>query len=154
MRLWCIKSRAIYTRRLKRNHRGYGDTFYVDEVFAKINGKQYYLWRAVDRDSEVVDVYLQAKPDGAAAKHLFKRLLRLHGGEPRKIVADKLRRYGVAHRELILNAVHNTSQYANNRAGQSHEETRVRERVCVSLNQSSRLRDFWALMLRSAICSI
>jgi putative transposase len=100
IRLWCIKFGVIYTRRLKRKHRGYGDTFYIDEVFVKINGKQHYLWRAVDQDGEVVDVFLQAKRDGAAAKRFFKRLLRSHGGEPRKIVTDKLRSYGVAHREL------------------------------------------------------
>jgi transposase-like protein len=79
----------------------YGDTFYIDEVFVKINGKQHYLWRAVDQDGEVVDVYLQARRDGATAKRFFKRLLRSHGGEPRKIVTDKLRSYGVAHRELM-----------------------------------------------------
>ena len=48
IRLWCIKFGAIYTRRLKRKHRGYGDTFYIDEVFVKTNGKQHYLWRAAD----------------------------------------------------------------------------------------------------------
>ena len=128
IRLWCVKFGAIYTRRLKRKHRGYGDTFYIDEVFIKINGKQYYLWRAVDQDGEVVDVYLQAKRDGAAAKRFFKRLLRSHGGEPRKIVTDKLRSYGVAHRELIPDTIHSTQQYENNRAEQSHEVTRVRER--------------------------
>jgi putative transposase len=113
---------------LKRKHRGYGDTFYIDEVFIKINGKQYYLWRAVDQDGEVVDVYLQAKRDGPAAKRFFKRLLRSYGGEPRKIVTDKLRSYGVAHRELIPETIHSTEQYENNRAEQSHEPTRVRER--------------------------
>jgi putative transposase len=128
IRLWCIKFGAIYTRRLKRKHRGYGDTFYIDEVFIKINGKQHYLWRAVDQDGEVVDVYLQAKRDGAAAKRFFRRLLRSHGSEPRKIVTDKLRSYGVAHRELMPEVIHDTSQYANNRAEQSHEATRVRER--------------------------
>ena len=55
---------------------------------------------------DVVDVYLQAKRDGAAAKRFFKRLLRSHGGEPRKIVTDKLRSYGVAHRGLIPEAIH------------------------------------------------
>jgi putative transposase len=129
IRLWCIKFGAIYTRRLKRKHRGYGDTFYIDEVFVKINGKQHYLWRAVDQDGEVVDVYLQAKRDGTAAKRFFKRLLRSHGGEPRKIVTDKLRSYGVAHRELMRDVIHDNSQYASNRAEQSHEPTRVRERV-------------------------
>jgi putative transposase len=129
IRLWCIKFGTKYARRLKRKHRGCGDTFYIDEVFVKINGKQHYLWRAVDQDGEVVDVFLQAKRDGAAAKRFFKRLLRSHGGEPREIVTDKLRSYGVAHRELMPDVIHDTSQYANNRAEQSHEATRVRERV-------------------------
>jgi putative transposase len=103
LRSWgrlCIKFGALYARRLKRKHRGYGETFYIDEVFVKVNGKQHYLGRAVDQDGEVVDVYLQRKRDGAAAKHFIKRLLRSHGGEPRKIVTDKLRSYGVAHHEL------------------------------------------------------
>ena len=64
----------------------------------------------------MVDVYLQTKWDGVAAKRFFGRLLRSHGGEPRKIVTDKLRRYGVAHRELIPEAIHMTKQYENNRA--------------------------------------
>ena len=128
IRLWCIKFGAIYARRLKRNHRGYGDTFYIDEVFVKISGKQHYLWRAVDQDGEVVDVYLQSKQDGAAAKRFFRRLLRNYGGEPRKIVTDKLRSYPVAHREVMPDTIHVTDQYANNRAEQSHESTRVRER--------------------------
>ena len=128
IRLWCIKFGAIYSRRLKRRHRGYGDTFYIDEVFVKINGQQQYLWRAVDQDGGVVDVYLQAKRDGAAAKRFFRRLLRSHGGEPRKVVTDKLRSYPFAHREVIPEVIHVTDQYANNRGEQSHEATRVRER--------------------------
>ena len=62
------------------------------------------------------------------AKRFFKRLLKKHQGEPRKIVTDKLRSYNVAHRELIPEVIHDTSQYANNRAELSHEPTRVRER--------------------------
>jgi putative transposase len=72
-------------------------------------------------------VFLQARRDGIAAKRFFKRLLRSHGGEPRKIVTDRLRSYGVAHRELIPDVIHDNSQHANNRAEQSHEATRVRE---------------------------
>ena len=128
IRQWCNKFGSLYARRLKRKHRGYGDTFFIDEVFVRINGKQFYLWRAVDQDGEVVDVYLQAKRDGTAAKRFFRRLLRSHGGEPRHIVTDKLRSYGVAHRELIPESIHDSSQYANNRAEQSHQPTRVRER--------------------------
>ena len=121
IRLWCNKFGPQYARRLKRRHQGYGDTFYIDEVFVKINGKQHYLWRAVDQDGEIVDGYLQAKRDGAAAKRFFRRLIQSHQGEPRKIVTDKLRSYGVAHREVIPEAIHVTDQYAINRAEQSHE---------------------------------
>ena len=77
----------------------------------------------MDQDGDVVDVYVQAKRDGAAAKRFFKRLLRSSGTEPRKIVTDKLRSYGVAHRELVPEAIHSTEQYKNNRAEQSHEAT-------------------------------
>ena len=128
IRLWCIKFGPRYARRLKRRHQGYGDTFFIDEVFVKIRGKQHYLWRAVDQDGEVVDVFLQARRDGNPAKRFFKRLLRVHGGEPRKMVTDNLGSYGVAHRELLLDSIHDTSQYANNRAEVSHQPTRVRER--------------------------
>ena len=128
IRLWCNKFGPQYAKRLKNRHQGFGDTFYIDEVFVKIGGKQQYLWRAVDQDGEVVDVFLQARRDGAAAKRFFKRLLKNHQGEPRKIVTDKLRSYGVAHRELMPEAIHDTTQYANNRAELSHQPTRVRER--------------------------
>jgi putative transposase len=128
IRLWCNRFGPKYAVRLKRKHQGFGDTFYIDEVFIKIDGKQHYLWRAVDQDGEVIDVYLQKRRDGAAAKRFFKRLLKAHRDEPRKIVTDKLRSYGVAHRELIPDSIHDTSQYANNRAELSHQPTRVRER--------------------------
>ena len=82
-----------------------------------------------DQYGEVVDFFLQSKRDGLAAKRLFKRLLKSHKGEPRKIVTDKLRSYGVAHRELIPNSIHDTSRYANNRSELFHQTTRVRERV-------------------------
>jgi len=129
VRLWCNKFGPRYARRLKRRHQGFGDTFFIDEVFVKINGIQHYLWRAVDQDGEIVDVFLQRRRDGKAAKRFFKRLLQAHRMEPRKIVTDKLRSYDVAHRELIPDTIHDKSQYANNRAELSHQPTRVRERV-------------------------
>ncbi len=128
IRLWCNKFGSKYASRLKKRHQGYGDIFFIDEVFVKIGGKQHYLWRAVDQDGEVVDVFLQKRRDGKAAKRFFNRLLKVHKGAPRKIVTDKLRSYGVAHRELIPETIHDTSQYANNRAELSHQPTRVRER--------------------------
>jgi putative transposase len=128
IRLWCNKFGPMYAKRLKKRHQWFGDTFYIDEVFVKIGGKQQYLCRAVDQDGEVVGVFLQARRDGAAAKRFFKRLLKNHQGEPRKIVTDKMRSSGVAHRELMPETIHDTTQYANNRAELSHQPTRVRER--------------------------
>jgi putative transposase len=74
-------------------------------------------------------VFLQNRRDGTAAKKFFKRLLKTHRQAPRTIVRDRLKSYGVAHRELIPDTVHDTSQYSNNRAELSHQPTRVRERV-------------------------
>ena len=128
IRKWCNKFGPIYARRLKRRHQGFGDIFYLDEVFVNIQGVQQYLWRAVDQDGEVIDVFLQKRRNGAAAKRFFKRLLKVCPGGPRKIVTDKLRSYGVAHRELMPEVIHDTSKYANNRAELSHQPTRVRER--------------------------
>ena len=128
IRLWCNTFGSKYSARLRKKHQGYGDTFFIDEVFLRIDDKQYYLWRAVDQDGEFVDVFLQKRRDAATAKRFLKRLLKKHHDEPRKIVTDKLRSYGVAHRELIPDAIHDTSQYANNRAELSHQPTRVRER--------------------------
>jgi putative transposase len=129
IRLWCNKFGPAYARRLRRVHRGYGDTFFIDEVFVKIQGRQLYLWRAVDQDGDLVDVFVQARRDSkTTAKRFFGRVLKRHEGEPRKIVMDKLRSYGVALRELIPGTIHDTSQYANNRAELSHQPTRVRER--------------------------
>jgi putative transposase len=88
IRLWCIKFGPKYAKRLRRRHQGYGDTFFIDEVFVKIQGKQHYLWRAVDQDGEVVDVFLQSRRDGKAAVRFFKRLLRVSDSEPRRIITE------------------------------------------------------------------
>jgi len=93
IRLWCIKLGPKYAKRLRRRHRGYGDAFFSDEVFVRIQGKQHHLWRAVDQDGEVVDVFLQNRRDGKTAIRFFKRLLRASDGEPRRIITDKLRSY-------------------------------------------------------------
>ena len=104
----------------------------------KIHGRQQHLWRAVNQDGEVVDVFLQKRRDGKATKRLFRRLLPKRRGELRKIVTDRLRGYDVAHTELIPETIHYTTQHANNRAELSHEPTWVRERVCEGSNRCTR----------------
>ena len=145
IRLWCNRFGPRHAGRLRRRHRGYGDIFYIDEVFVKIQAKQQYLWRAVDQDGELVDVFVEARRDAKAAKRFFRRLLSEHRGEPRKIVTDKLTSYGVAHRELILEAIHDTNQYANNRAGVSHQPIRVRERGMRRFKSAGQAQRFLAV---------
>jgi putative transposase len=128
VRLWCNKFGPHFSRRLRRRHAGFGDTFFIDEVFLTIAGRRHYLWRAVDQDGDVVDVYLQARRDAEAAKRFFRRLLRSHGTSPRKIVTDKLGSYGVARRTRMPETIHSNDRYANNRAELSHQPTRARER--------------------------
>jgi putative transposase len=128
IRLWVNKFGTEFAQRLRRRHSGFGGTYFLDEIFVRIGGTQHYLWRAVDQDGEVVDVYLQTRRDAKAAKRFFQRIVKA-GRKPREIITDKLRSYGVAHRSLIPRAKHNTEQYANNRAELYHQPTRVRERV-------------------------
>jgi putative transposase len=90
IRLWCNKIEPHFARRLRRRHQGFGNTFFFDEVFVTILGGQHYLWRDVDQDGEVVDMLLQFRRDGWAAKHFFKCLIKKCRGEPGKIVTDKL----------------------------------------------------------------
>jgi len=129
VRLWCNKFGPLSSERLKRKHLGFGDTFFIDEVFITVAGQRYYLWRAVDQDGDVIDVYLPTRRDAEAAKRFFRRLLRSHGTRPWKIVTDKLGSYGAAHRELMPATIHDTDRHANHRAELSHQPTRARERV-------------------------
>jgi putative transposase len=119
VRLWCNRFGPLFSKRLKRRHPGFGDTFFIDEVFVTIAGRRHYLWRAVD---------LQTRRNAEAAKRFFRRRLRSHGTSPRRIVTDKLGSYGVARRALMPETIHSNDRYANNRAELSHQPTRARER--------------------------
>src|ERR1700710_2214279 len=128
VRRWCNKFAASFTDRLRRRRPRPGDKWHMDEVFIRIQGVQHYLWRAVDQDGVVLDMLVQARRDAQAAKRFFKRLLTGLQYEPRVIVTDKLRSYGVAQRQVLPGVEHRQSRYLNNRAENSHRPTRRRER--------------------------
>ena len=97
-----------------------GDGFErLDEVFVKINGEGHYLWRAVDQDGNVLDILVQSRRDAKAAKRFLRKLMKKQCRTPRVLVTDKLRSYGVAHREMIRSVEHRQSKYLNNRAENS-----------------------------------
>jgi putative transposase len=93
-----------------------------------IQGQRQYLWRAVDQDGDVIDILVQPRRNRSAAECFFRKLLKGQRSEPRRLVTDKLRSYGAAHRTTMRSVIHVTERYANNRAEVSHQRTRQRER--------------------------
>ena len=80
-----------------------------------IQGQRQYLWRAIDQDGDVIDILLQRRRNGRAAKRYFRKLLKRQQRSPNRLVTDKLGSYRMAHREEMPGAPHDTTQYANNR---------------------------------------
>ena len=128
IRQCCKKYGSIYCNQIKKSRGQLGDTWYLDEVFIKINGVLHYLWRAVDQDGDEIDILVQKRKDKGAAMRFFKRLLKGQGAMPLKIVTDKLASYSAAKKELIPSIDHSTVQYENNRCELSHQPTRQQER--------------------------
>ena len=103
-------------------------TWHLDEVYLKIAGRMVYLWRAVDGEGEVLDVLVQSKRNKPAALKLMRKLLKKCGFVPDRMITDDLRSYGAAARELGIESRHERGQWRNNRAENSHQPTRRRER--------------------------
>src|SRR5258707_1100836 len=101
----------------------------LDEVFLKINGRLHYLWRAVDQDGDVLDILVQRRRDKKAAKKFFRKLLKGLRYVPRVIITDKLRSYSAAKAEVLPSVEHCQDKWQNNRAENSHQPTRLREKV-------------------------
>ncbi len=131
-----------YARRLRRRRGRMGDTWYLDEVFVAINGRQQYLWRAVDEDGDVLDILVQSRRNRRAAVRFFRKLLKHQGCVPRRLITDKLRSYPAACRTVMPSVVHCTDQYANNRAEVSHQATRQRERQMRRFKSAGHLQRF------------
>jgi putative transposase len=128
VRYWCRKFGQSYANQLRRRRPRPGDKWHLDEIFLTINGEQRYLWRAVDQDGHILDILVQPRRNKAAAKKFFRQLLKDLMYLPRVIVTDKLQSYGAAKRELMPSVEHRQHRYLNNRAENSHQPTRQRER--------------------------
>ncbi len=99
-----------------------------NESVVRIGGERFWLWRAVDHEGEVLDMLVQRRRDTKAAQRLMRKLLRKQGFAPEVLVTDKLASYGCARRKLGLTCRHEQGLRANNRAENSHQPTRRRER--------------------------
>ena len=127
VRRWVTKFGPAFARELRARRPRPTGRWHMDEMAVRIGARQFWLWRAVDSEGEVLDVLVQSKRNTAAAVKLMQKLLRKQGFAPETIVTDKLGSYGAAIRELSLSARHEQGQRGNNRAENSHQPTRRRE---------------------------
>jgi putative transposase len=128
IRKWCRKFGQRYANQLRHRRPKPGDKWHLDEVFLTINGKRHYLWRAVDQEGTILDILVQRRRDKQAAKKFFRKLLKGLTYVPRVIITDKLKSYGAAKREILPGVERRQHRYLNNRAENSHQPTRQRER--------------------------
>src|ERR1700688_581335 len=128
VRRWVLKFGPVIARNLRRRRPRPSDRWHLDEMVVRIAGKHMYLWRAVDHEGEVLEILVQRRRDKRAAVKLMRKLLRKQGFAPQKVTTDKLRSYGAAFRLLGLSCHHEQGLRQNNRAENSHQVVRRRER--------------------------
>jgi putative transposase len=128
IRKWCLKFGQTDANQLRRRRPKPGDKWHLDEVCLTISGERHDLWRAVDQDGHVLDILVQRRRDKQAAKKFFRKLLKGLTYVPRVLITDKLKSYSAAKRELLPGVEHRQHRYLNNRAENSHQPTRQRER--------------------------
>src|SRR3954462_6480069 len=129
VRQWGLKFGREFANRIRRRAPCRGDKWHLDEVVITIAGEKYWLWRAVDQEGFVLDVLVQSRRDKKAAKRLLRKLMKKQERAPRVLITDKLRSYGAAKREIMPGVEHRQHKGLNNRAENSHQPTRRRERI-------------------------
>ena len=129
IREWSLKFGNSFARKLKQSRPRLRDKWHMDEMFIQINGTPHYLWRAVDQNGNDLDILVQKNRDKRAAKRFFRKLLKGLQYVPRVIITDKLGSYSAAKSEIIPSVKHRRHKGLNNRAENSHQPTRVREKI-------------------------
>src|SRR5688500_15429989 len=128
VRQWGRKFGQAFANQIRCRLPSAGDKWHLDEVVITIAGKKHWLWRAVDQDGFVLDALVQRRRDKRAAKRLLRKLLKRQGRAPRVMITDKLASYSAAKREMMPGVEHRRHKGLNNRAENSHQPTRRRER--------------------------
>ena len=128
VRRWVNHFGAMIAADLRKRRLKPHTTWHLDEVYLKIDGRMVYLWRAVDAEGEVLDVLIQSKRNKHAALKLMRKLLKKYAFVPERLVTDDLRSYSAAVRDLGIERHHERGRWKNNRAENSHQPTRRRER--------------------------
>src|SRR3954471_20895867 len=142
VRQWARKFGQDFANQIRRRLPHAGDKWHLDEVALKIAGKKHWLWRAVDQDGIVLDVLVQSRRDKGAAKRLLRKLLKRQCRAPRVLITDKLTSYGAAKGEVMPSVEHRKHKGLNNRAENSHQPTRRRERQMKRFKSAGRAQRF------------
>ena len=128
IRRWVLKFAPLIARNLRQSRPQAHGHWHLGVMVISIAGRRMYLWRAVDGEGEVLELLVQPRRHKAAASRLLRKLLRRQGFMPMSIVTDKLRSYGAALRDIGLSRLHEQGLRANNRAENSDQPLRRRER--------------------------
>ena len=145
-REWAEKFGKAYADTIRPRTPRLGDKWHLDEVVITIKGERHLLWRAVDQDGFVLDVLVQKRRNTKAAKRFMRRLLLGQCRSPRVMITDKLRSYGAAKRKLGLGVCdHRQHKGLNNRAENSHQPIRRRERVMKRFKSSRHMQTFTSI---------
>jgi putative transposase len=140
VRLWAEKFGRTFANEARRRSFGrLGDKWHLDEAIVSIGGKKHWLWRAVDRDGFVLEVLVQSRRNAKAARRLMRKLLKGQKRSPWVMITDKLRSYAAAKREMIPGVEHRSHKGLNNRAENSHQLVRRRERIMKRLKSRRHL---------------
>lgn len=144
IRRWGLKFGGAYAAEIRRRQSATGDKWHLDEVLISIGGKTHWLWRAVDQQGVVLDILVQSRRDARAARRLLRKLLKRQGRVPRVMITDKLRSYGAAARTIMPGVEHRQHKGLNNRAENSHQPTRRRERIMKRFKSPGQAQRFLA----------
>ena len=133
-----------YAAEIRRRRSSAGDKWHLDEVVISIRGKTHWLWRAVDQHGVVLDILVQSRRDARAAERLLRKLMKRQTRAPRVMITDKLRSYGAAARAIMPGVEHRQHKGLNNRAENSHQPTRRRERIMKRFKSPGQAQRFLA----------
>jgi putative transposase len=146
VRQWGLKFDREFANRIRRRAPCRGDKWHLDEVVITIAGEKYWLWRAVDQEGFVLDVLVQSRRDKKkAAKRLLRKLMKKQERAPRVLITDKLRSYAAAKREIMPGVEHRQHKGLNNRAENSHQPTRRRERIMKRFKSPRQVQRFLSI---------
>jgi putative transposase len=145
VRCWVLKFGPVFARRLRQHRPRAGSQWHLDEMVVRIRGERMYLWRAVDHEGEILDMLVQRTRDRRAAVKLMRKLLKSQGFVPTVIVTDKLGSYAAALQHLGMSCRHERGLRANNRAENSHQVVRRRERKMQRFKSAGSAQRFLSL---------